>query len=340
MRQVGRLGVWYPVDRLNGAGIRRLLRTVEGLGYSTLWYPEALGYESLSIASFMLANSTRLIIGSSIANIYARDPFTARRGLSTLSSLYDDRFILGLGVSHAPMVERVRGHVYDKPVPTMRRYLDGLYENPSNAAEWPVVIAALGPLMLKLAAERTAGAVPYNVTPEHTREARAALGPDKLLVVEQKVCLETDSVVARGVARRELHRYLTLTNYRNNWLRIGFTEADLADGGSDRFLDAMVLRGDATTIAHGLRAHSGRQSSLRSAGPCGGRHGSARQDPDGARRWLSLFVAKPGWLEWRSANVTSLSAQFGEDSAMTLSWPRSPRSPRLRNSALGADLQR
>ena len=192
MRQVGRLGVWYPVDRLNGAHIRGLLRTVEDLGYSTLWYPEALGYESLSIASFMLANSTRLIIGSSIANIYARDPFTARRGLKTLSSLYDDRFILGLGVSHAPMVERVRGHVYEKPVPTMRRYLDDLYENPSNAAEWPVVTAALGPLMLKLAAKRTAGAVPYNVTPEHTREARAALGPDKLLVVEQKVCLQTE----------------------------------------------------------------------------------------------------------------------------------------------------
>jgi probable F420-dependent oxidoreductase len=255
MRQVGRLGVWYPVDRLNGAGIRRLLRTVEDLGYSTLWYPEALGYESLSIASFMLANSTRLIIGSSIANIYARDPFTARRGLSTLSSLYDDRFILGLGVSHAPMVERVRGHVYDKPVPTMRRYLDGLYEDPSNARKWPLVIAALGPLMLKLAAERTAGAVPYNVTPEHTRKARAALGPDKLLVVEQKVCLETDPVAARALARRELHRYMTLTNYRNNWLRIGFTEADLADGGSDRFLDAMVLWGDAATIARGLRAH-------------------------------------------------------------------------------------
>jgi probable F420-dependent oxidoreductase len=255
MRQLGGLGAWYPVDRLDGAGIRRLLRTVEDLGYSTFWYPEALGYESLSIASFMLANSTRLIIGSSIANIYARDPFTARRGLSTLSSLYDDRFILGLGVSHAPMVERVRGHVYDKPVPTMRRYLDGLYEKPSDAAEWPVVIAALGPLMLKLATERSAGAVPYNVTPEHTREARAALGPDKLLAVEQKVCLETDAAAARGLGRRELHRYMTLANYRNNWLRIGFTEADLADGGSDKFLDAMVLWGDAATIARGLRAH-------------------------------------------------------------------------------------
>ena len=254
MRRLGRLGVWYAVDRLDAAGIRRLLRTVEELGYSTLWYPEAVGYESLSIASFMLANTSRLVIGSSIANIYARDPYTARCGLRTLSSLYDDRFILGLGVSHAPMVER-RGHVYDKPVPAMRRYLDGVYEDPSNAADWPLMIAALGPWMLKLAAERTAGALPYNVTPEHTREARAALGPDKLLAVEQKVCLETDAAAARALGRRELHRYMAMTNYRNNWLRIGFTEADLADGGSDRFIDAMVLWGDAATIGRGLRAH-------------------------------------------------------------------------------------
>ena len=254
MRRLGKLGVWYPVDRLDGVGIKSLVRAVEDLGYSTLWYPEALGYESLSIASFMLANTTRLVIGSSIANIYARDPFTARRGLRTLSSLYDDRFILGLGVSHAPMVERVRGHVYEKPVPAMRRYLDGLYEKPSDAGNEPVVIAALGPLMLKLAAERAAGAVPYNVTPEHTRVARAAL-PGKLLVVEQKVCLETDPAAARALARREMHRYMTLPNYRNNWLRIGFTEAELANGGSDRFLDAMVLSGDAAAIAGGLRAH-------------------------------------------------------------------------------------
>jgi probable F420-dependent oxidoreductase len=255
MRQLGKLGVWYPIDRLDAAGIKRLLRTVDDLGYSTFWYPEAVGYESFSIASFMLANTERLIIGSSIANIYARDPYTARRGLRTLSSLYDDRFILGLGVSHAPMVEKLRGHVYDKPVPTMRRYLDALYEDPSNAAEWPLMIAALGPLMLKLAAERTAGALPYNVTPEHTREARAALGRDKLLVVEQKVCLEADATTARHLARHELHRYMGMANYRNNWLRIGFTEADLAEGGSDKFIDAMVLWGDAATIARGLEAH-------------------------------------------------------------------------------------
>jgi probable F420-dependent oxidoreductase len=254
MRQLGRLGVWYPIDRLDGAGLRRLLSKVEELGFSTFWYPEALGYESFSIASFMLANTSRLIIGSSIANIYARDPFTARRGLRTLSGLYDDRFVLGLGVSHAPMVQR-RGHVYDKPVPTMRHYLESVYEDPSNGADWPLMIAALGPLMLKLAAERTAGALPYNVTPDHTREARAALGPDKLLAVEQKVCLETDPAIARGHARQELHRYMAMTNYRNNWLRIGFTEADLAEGGSDRFIDAMVLWGDAETIARGLGAH-------------------------------------------------------------------------------------
>src|SRR6202051_3999802 len=200
MKQLGSLGVWYPIDRLDAAGIKRLLRTIEDLGYSTFWYPEALGYESLSIASFVLANTTRLIIGSSIANIYARDAFTARRGLRTLSSLYDDRFILGLGVSHVPMVEGLRGHVYDKPVPTMRRYLDGVYEDPSNAAEWPLVIAALGPLMLKLAAGRTAAAAPYNVPPDHTRAARAPLGPE-LLAVEQKVCLQTDPSAARGLAR-------------------------------------------------------------------------------------------------------------------------------------------
>ena len=254
MKHLGRLGVWYPIDRLDGRGIRRLLRTVEDLGYSALWYPEALGYESFSVASFLLANTTRLIVGSSIANIYARDPFTARRALRTLSSLYDDRFILGLGVSYAPMVER-RGHAYDKPAPAMRRYLDGLYESPSDAGVQPVVIAALGPLMLKLAAERSAGAVPYNVTPQHTRIAREALGPGKLLAVEQKVCLETDAVKARSLARTELHRYMGLPNYRNNWLRIGFREADLANGGSERFLDAMVLWGDAGTIARGLEGH-------------------------------------------------------------------------------------
>lgn len=253
--QLGRLGVWYSTDRLNAAQLKDLLRSVEAHGYTALWYPESRGYESFSLASFLLANSQRLVIGSSIANIYARDPFSARRGMLTLNGLYGDRFVLGLGVSHVPMVEGLRGHRYEKPVPAMRAYLEGITKDQEGAQDWPIVIAALGPRMLALAAERTRGAVPYNVTPEHTRQAAAILGPSKWLAVEQKVCLETDPARARALGRKELARYLVLTNYRNNWLRLGFTEADLADGGSDRFIDAMVLHGDAETIKRGLRAH-------------------------------------------------------------------------------------
>ncbi|MBW8270094.1 TIGR03620 family F420-dependent LLM class oxidoreductase [Caldovatus aquaticus] len=253
--QLGRLGVWYPTDRLDAPRLRDLLRSVEEHGYTALWYPESRGYESLSLASFLLAHSRRLVIGSSIANIYARDPFAARRGLLTLNGLYGGRFVLGLGVSHAPMVEGLRGHRYEKPVPAMRAYLDGITRDQEGAEEWPIVLAALGPRMLALAAARTRGAVPYNVTPEHTRRAAAVLGPGKWLAVEQKVCLEGDPARARALGRKELARYLALTNYRDNWLRLGFTEADLADGGSDRFIDAMVLHGDAEAIKRGLRAH-------------------------------------------------------------------------------------
>ncbi len=255
MIELGRLGIWYPMDRLDGGQIRTFLGMIERLGYDTLWYPESRGYESLSLAGFMLANSTKLKVGSSIASTYARDAFTAQRGLLTLSGLYGKRFILGLGVSHAPMVEKLRGHEYQKPVPAMRAYLDALVQREKGTEEWPVAIAALGPLMLKLAAERTRGALPYNTTPAHTAMARKVLGPDKWLVAEQKVTLETDAAKARALGRKELERYLALDNYRNNWLRLGFTEQDLSNGGSDRFIDAMVLWGDAEKVKAGLRAH-------------------------------------------------------------------------------------
>ncbi len=254
--ELGRLGVWYPVDRLDAVSLRRFVLSVEGHGYDTLWYPESRGYESLSLAGFMLGASTRLKLGSSIASIYARDAFTAGRGLATLRDLYGDRFILGLGVSHVPMVEGVRGHQYAKPVPAMRAYLDGIAKALGDgAAGAPIALAALGPLMLKLSAERTRGALPYNVTPVHTAAAAKALGPGKWLAVEQKVCIETDPAKARALGRKELERYMRLDNYRNNWLRIGFTEAELSGGGSDRFIDAMVLWGDAETVKRGLRAH-------------------------------------------------------------------------------------
>jgi probable F420-dependent oxidoreductase len=252
---LGRLGVWYSTDKLDGPQLADLVGAVEKNGYSALWYPESRGYESMSLAGYLLSKSQRLAIGSSIANIYARDSYTARRGMVSLNDLYGGRFILGLGVSHIPMVEGVRGHRYDKPLSAMRSYLDGLYKDLANASEAPVVLAALGPKMLALSAERTRGAVPYNVTPKHTAEAAKILGPNKWLAVEQKVTIETDPAKARALGRKELARYMVLPNYRNNWLREGFSEADLADGGSDRFIDSMVLWGDPATIKKGLRAH-------------------------------------------------------------------------------------
>jgi probable F420-dependent oxidoreductase len=252
---LGRLGVWYSTDKLNGSQLGELVRAVETNGYAALWYPESRGYESMSLAAYLLSKSSRLTVGSSIANIYARDPFTARRAMVSLNDLHGGRFILGLGVSHIPMVEGLRGHRYDKPIATMRAYLDALHKDLPEGLEAPVVVAALGPKMLALSAERSMGAVPYNVTPQHTTQAAKILGPGKWLAVEQKVTIESDPAKARALGRRELARYMVLPNYRNNWLRLGFAEADLAGGGSDRFIDAMVLWGDAATVKKGLRAH-------------------------------------------------------------------------------------
>ena len=254
--QLGRLGAWYSMDKLaTPQQINSFAGTVEQLGYDVLWYPESRGYESLSVAGFALGHTAKLKLGSSIASIYARDAFTSRRGMLSLLDLYGDRFILGLGVSHPPMVEGLRGHHYEKPVPAMRAYLDAMTKGESNTDTWPLAIAALGPLMLKLSAAKTRGALPYNTTPQHTAEAAKILGPGKWLAIEQKVTLETNPQKARALGRKELERYMRLDNYRNNWLRLGFTEAELADGGSDRFIDAMLLWGDAATVQRGLRAH-------------------------------------------------------------------------------------
>src|SRR6195952_5245049 len=190
--ELGRLGVWYSPDKhADVAAMGAFVRTVEKLGYDTLWYPESRGYESFSVAGFMLSQTTRLKLGSSIASIYARDAFTSRRGMITLNQLYNDRFILGLGVSHVPMVEGIRGHTYEKPIPAMRSYLKGIIGDEPGAEDFPLAIAALGPLMLKLSRDMTRGALPYNSTPHHTAEAKKILGPDKWLAIEQKVTIET-----------------------------------------------------------------------------------------------------------------------------------------------------
>jgi probable F420-dependent oxidoreductase len=152
--------VWYSTDKLDGSQLRDFVRTVENNGYSNLWYPESRGYESMSLAAWLLSCSEKLTIGSSIANIYARDSFTAQRALISLNALYGDRFVLGLGVSHIPMVEGLRGHRYDKPLAAMSAYLDGINKS-APASDLPVVVAALGPKMLALSAAKSRGAVPY-----------------------------------------------------------------------------------------------------------------------------------------------------------------------------------
>jgi probable F420-dependent oxidoreductase len=257
--ELGRKGVFWFTDTLDQTQLIELVNRCEQLGYSALWYPEVLSYECFSLGSFLLAHSKTLIIASGIANIYARDPTATKQGQYTLGKLSGGRFLLGLGVSHSLLVEDMRGHQYRRPLATMRNYLDGMEKAaetfPALSEPSPIVLAALGPRMTALGGERTAGVHPYNVTPEHTAAARAIIGPDKWLCVEQKVLLVADPGKARQIARQAMAFYLPLPNYRNNWKRLGFSEEDFDGGGSDGFVDAMVAWGTETAINQRIQAH-------------------------------------------------------------------------------------
>jgi probable F420-dependent oxidoreductase len=257
--QLGRLGVWYPTDAQGAAAAAETARRIEGLGYAALWIPEALGRHPFVHAGWLLAHTTKLVVATGIASIYHREPGVTLAAQKTLAEQSGDRFLLGLGVSHKPMVEGVRGLEYGAPVKTMRDYLAKMDASPymavPPAAEAPRVLAALGPKMLELARERCAGAHPYFTSPKHTAMARKVLGPGKWLCVEQKVILETDPAKARALARANAQMYLGLPNYRNNWLRMGLTEADLGNGGSDAFVDATFAWGDASAIKRRLKEH-------------------------------------------------------------------------------------
>jgi probable F420-dependent oxidoreductase len=250
--KLGKLGVWVSMDSMTAASAAAFARQVEERGYAALWIPESRGRNALVHSAWLLANTQRLIVATGIANIYARDPMAMANGQRGLNEQSDGRFLLGVGVSHRPMVQGVRGHTYGKPVATMRAYLEGMRDAPYQAPmprEKPLtIVAALGPRMMALSSELADGAHPYNTTPEHTAEARAILGPGKLLCPEVWVLLETDRATARSAARDALARYLQLENYVNSWRRQGFGDDDLAGGGSDRLLDAMVAWGDEGAI--------------------------------------------------------------------------------------------
>ncbi len=258
---LGRVGIWtYQLNYQPAAKVREVAAELEELGYGTLWIGEAVYREPLTHAGFLLSSTERMVIATGIASIWARDPFTMTAAQLTLAEAHPDRFLLGLGVSHARLVEGIRGHEYRHPLAKMRVYLDAMDAAAAayravKPAPPPRVLAALGPKMLELAAERADGAHTYLVTPEHTVRARAQLGPAPWLVVEQAAILEKDAAKARAIGRRHVSRYLDLRNYTGNFRRLGFTAEDITNRGSDRLVDSLVAWGDLEDIATRVNDH-------------------------------------------------------------------------------------
>jgi probable F420-dependent oxidoreductase len=257
---IGRIGIWtFHFELHPWSVVAEAAAELDELGFGALWFPESRGREALAQSAMLLGATRRIVVATGIANIYARDAVTMGNGHRTLAEAHPGRFLLGLGVSHRPNVEDVRGHRYLPPVRAMREYLDRMdaapYAPPPPDPAPTRVLAALGPKMLELSAERTAGAHPYFVPVEHTERARAILGAGPLLAPEQAVVLERDPTRAREVARAHMATYLRLENYTNNLRRLGYGDADLADGGSDRLVDAIVAWGSLEDVVARVTAH-------------------------------------------------------------------------------------
>jgi probable F420-dependent oxidoreductase len=257
---LGRVGVWTAtLDSVSSRGAQAAAGRLESLGFTTLWIPETVGRDPFVTATLLLGATTTLKVATGIANIYARDAVTMANTHRALEEAFPGRFLLGIGVSHHHLVDRVRKHDYSKPYSRMVQYLDEMdatvFKAVGPTERPPTVLAALGPKMLQLAADRASGAHPYFTTAEHTAQAREIIGPDRILAPEQMVVLDGDLERARGVARKGMVPYLRAPNYRNNLLRLGFTEDDMADGGSDRLVDAIVACGDVDVAVARVRDH-------------------------------------------------------------------------------------
>jgi probable F420-dependent oxidoreductase len=250
---IGPVAAWsWSLNYQPAAQTRALLGQLEGLGYPMVWIPEVVGSkEILAHAGIALASSERLVVGTGIANIYARDPMAMANGALALGEAWPGRFVLGLGVSSERSVNQ-RGRDYGPPLSTMRAYLDAMasatYAGPAPARPVPLVLAAIGPRMLELAAERADGAHPFFAPVEHTAWARKIIGPEPCLAVAVPVVLATNLDEGRRVARSFAGHYLTLPHHRANLARFGFGEADLEGHGSDRLIDTVVAIGPPQTI--------------------------------------------------------------------------------------------
>ena len=251
-------GVWFFTDMLDTVQSQETAARIESMGYSTLWIPDTLGRDPFVNAAILLNATTDLIVATGVANIHMRHPGMMKQGAFSLAESSDGRFVLGLGVSHAPLVEGLRNLPYEKPLSTMRSYLDAMdssmYMAVPPSQKVLTILAALGPKMLAMSAEKTDGAHPYWTTPEHTSQAREIMGPDALLCVEQKCVLTTDAEEAHQVTKDQLGLYADLPNYRNNWKRLGFTHEEI-ESRKPRFLDAVMAWGDEAAIAERIQAH-------------------------------------------------------------------------------------
>ena len=269
--ELGRLGVWASLEGLELPEAIEAAQRIESLGYSALWHPMAMRRDLLIVASSILTNTERLIVGTGIIPIFEREASVMAAGQRTLDEQSGGRFLLGLGVSHPPIVEGIHGLTYGPPLTTMRNYLDkmdrgldfsALTGGPPAAKDTPPVqtgpprvLAALGPKMLALSRDRAQGAHPYFMPPEHTKEAREILGPDAWLCPEVKVVLEADPSRARAAGRAAGATNLALENYRKSWRKYGLEGAEFADGGSDRLIDATIAWGKQSDVEKFIQSH-------------------------------------------------------------------------------------
>ena len=242
--ELGKLGIWRHYSGVDA----QFAAEAEKLGYGAIWLGGSPGAGDLDSVDDLLEATDSLVIATGIVNIWQDEPADIARVYERIAGKYPDRFLLGIGAGHREATKE-----YKKPYAALVDYLDGL-----DAAGVPVAgraLAALGPKVVQLSGDRTAGAHPYLTTPEHTRGAREILGAGKLLAPEQKVVLGTDAAEARAIGRNTVKFYLGLSNYVANLRKLGFTDEDLEGEGSDRLVDALALHGDAATIARGVSAH-------------------------------------------------------------------------------------
>jgi len=257
---IGTYGIWTgALDMQPSAVAREAVAELDRLGFGAVWIPETVFREPFVHAALLLGASERLKVATGIVNRYGRDPLACNAAMQTLNEAFPGRFLLGLGVSHEHLVSWLRKHDYSKPYTGMVEYLDAMdrarFFAPTGEPPAQMVLAALGPRMLRLAAERTAGALPYFVPPEHTAIARSEMGPEPLLAVEQMVVLDDDATTARATARKHMAVYLQAPNYTRNLERLGYGSDELADGASDRVVDAIVAWGTVDDALARVQAH-------------------------------------------------------------------------------------